>query len=83
MNGGPETANLKLDNNVALSAQKRYKIEMQAEISKLRDRNGQGSRQKQGRQAPHHPSPVPSPDANSQKQLNPQIHPRFNAKHHL
>ena len=43
VNGGPETANLKPDQAVAISAQKRYKMELQAEISRLRDRYSQAT----------------------------------------
>ena len=44
VNGGAETANLKPDQAVALSAQKRYKMELQAEISKLRERYSQATK---------------------------------------
>ena len=38
MNGGPETANLNVDPNQSITAQKRYKMELQAEINMLRER---------------------------------------------
>ena len=38
VNGGPETANLKPEQDQVLTAQKRYKMELQDEINKLRDR---------------------------------------------
>ena len=38
MNGGPETVNLNADPNQSITAQKRYKMELQAEINMLRER---------------------------------------------
>ena len=65
MNGGPETANLKPDQAAALSIQKRYKLELQAEISKLREKYSAVKK---------HPTPAgnhaPTASDNKQAKLN-------------
>ena len=46
VNGGPETANLKPEQDQVLTAQKRYKMELQDEINRLRDRYSQATKKK-------------------------------------